>query len=292
MKKLTPYLFIAPFYIVFLIFMLGPVLYALFASVTNWQGVAAPHFTGLNNYIYMLHDVPLRKALLNTLWYSVVCVVTVIPLSFILANLLNITWLKGRNIFRLVYFLPIAMSALAVGVVFKVLYDADYGVINFVLKSIGLSAVNWAGDTFWFKPAVAGMIMWRWTGSHMIYFLAGLQGIPKHYYEAAEIDGANGWQRFIYITLPSLRPVILFVTVILTISALQIFEEPYMLYHDAKGFGGPNDAGLSLAMYLYRQGFVFLKRGYGSAVGTVMLVIVATLSLIQTKMFGLFRENV
>jgi len=291
MKRLTPYVFIAPFYILFLIFMAGPVLYALSAGFTNWQGVATPEFTGLNNYVYMLRDVPLRKALVNTLWYSIVCIITVVPFSFILANLLNITWLKGRNWFRLVYFLPIAMSALAVGVVFKVLYDADYGIVNYLFKTVGLPALNWAGSTFWFKPAVAGMIMWRWTGSHMIYFLAGLQGIPRYYYEAAEIDGANAWQRFIYITIPSLRPVILFVTIILTISTLQIFEEPYMLLHDAKGFGGPSDAGLSLAMYLYRQGFVFLKRGYGSSIGTLMLLIVAALSFAQTRFFGLFKEN-
>lgn len=290
-RKATPYLFIAPFYMLFLAFMVGPILFAVFIGLTNWQGLASPEFLGPENYANLLKDGTFLLSLKNTIWYALVGLCIVIPLALLLANLLNARWLVGKGLFRTIYFMPVATCALVIGICFKLIYNYDYGLLNWVLVRIGLTSIDWAGTITWFKPAVAGMIIWRWTGNTMMYFLAGLQSISAELYDAARIDGAGTRQCFRYITLPMLKPIILLVVVILTISSFQIFEEPYMLLFDAKGFGGPSDSGLSMAMYLYRVGFRFMRRGYASAIGCTLFAIIFMLTLVQTRLFGLFRED-
>lgn len=289
-QKAAPYIFISPFYILFFVFMLGPAIFAFYAGFTKWRGLAPPEFIGFQNYVYLLKDGTFHKALLNTFKYAAVGVLVVIPLALSLANLLNFSWLRGKSFFRAVYFLPVITPGIVVGLVFALAYEQEYGLINWVLLQVGIPMVRWLSADY-FKLAVAGMIIWRWSGYHMIYFLAGLQGIPEDLYEAAEVDGANAFQKFRYITIPSLRPVIIFVLVIMTISSLQIFEEPFALQFDGRGFGGPSDSGLSITMYLYRTGFSFLRRGYGSAIGSVLFILIFVLALVQTKVLGLFREN-
>lgn len=291
-QKIAPYLFIAPFYTLFFVFTLGPIVFSFYAGLTKWQGLAPPVFAGFKNYINLLTDETFRLALANTLWYSAIGIFVVMPLALFLAGLLNTKWLKARGLFRAIYFMPVATCALVIGIVFKLLYDYNYGLLNWALVRVGLEAIPWTASPVWFKPAVAGMIVWHWTGNHMLYFLAGLQSISKEMYNAAKIDGASAWQCFRYITLPLLKPTILFVAVIMTITSFQTFEEPYILLFDARGFGGPLDSGLSLAMYLYRVGFRFLRRGYASAIGGMLFVVVFVLALLQTKYFGLFRENI
>ncbi len=287
--KAAPYLFISPFYILFFAFMLGPALFAGYISLTGWRGLATPDFIGLQNYSYLLKDGTFHKSLLNTFKYAVVGVVIVIPLALFLASLLNVSWLRAKGFFRAVYFLPVITPAVVVGIVFSMVYDQQYGIFNWALLQINLPIIKWMTADY-FKLAVAGMIIWRWCGYHMIYFLAGLQGIPKTIYEAAEVDGANVFQKFRYITIPSLRPIIIFILVIMTISSLQIFDEPFMLLNDGRGFGGPQDSGLSITMYLYRTGFIFMRRGYGSAIGSILFTIILILALFQTKVLGLFKE--
>ncbi|KKK86460.1 hypothetical protein LCGC14_2763030, partial [marine sediment metagenome] len=227
-QKAIPYIFISPFYILFFIFMIGPAFFALYASFTGWRGLASPEFVGFQNYAYLLKDKTFHLSLLNTFKYAAAGVFIVIPLALLLASLLNVGWLKGKSFFRAVYFLPVITPAVVVGIVFSIVYDHNYGLFNWALSQVGLPIINWISADF-FKFAVAGMIIWRWSGYHMIYFLAGLQGIPKDLYEAAEVDGANIFQKFRYITIPSLRPIIIFILVIMTISSLQIFDEPFML---------------------------------------------------------------
>jgi len=287
-RRLAPYAFISPFYIFFFIFMLGPLFFALYASFTNWMGLETPQLIGLKNYLNLFRDETFRLTLVNNLWYSGASVFIVIPLALLLATLLNAGWLRWREFFRAVYFMPIVTSAVVVGIIFLLLYDYRYGLLNWALAWVGLPIPNWIGSREWIKPAVIGLIIWRWTGHHMIYFLAGLQSIPQELYEAAMVDGATRFQSFVRITIPLLRPVILFVVVITTIGSFQIFEEPYML---TGGGGGPADAGLSIAMYLYRTGFAYMKLGFGSSVGFVLFAIIFALSLMQTRYFGLFREE-
>ncbi len=284
-RKLAPYVFISPFYIFFLIFMVIPVFFALYTSFTNWAGLETPQFIGLRNYTNLFKDKTFRLALVNNVWYSAASVFIVIPLALLLAVLLSASWLKAREFFRAVYFMPILTSAVVVGIIFILLYDYRYGLLNWALSQLGLPTPNWLGAREWKKPAVIGLIVWRWTGHHMIYFLAGLQSVPQELYEAAMVDGANRLRTFFHITLPLLKPVTLFVVVTTTIGSFQIFEEPYVLG------AGPADAGLSLAQYLYRVGFQYMRQGFGSSVGFVLFAIIFALSLIQTRYFGLFREE-
>ena len=284
-RKLAPYVFISPFYIFFFIFMVIPILFALYASFTNWAGLEPPQFIGLKNYLDLIKDKTFRLALVNNLWYSGASVFIVVPLALLLATLLDASWLRGREFFRAVYFMPILTSAVVVGIIFLLLYDYRYGLLNWVLDAVGLPTPDWLGAKEWKKPAVIGLIIWRWTGHHMIYFLAGLQSIPQELYEAAMVDGASRFRSLIHITIPLLRPVILFVVVITTIGSFQIFEEPYVLGAE------PADSGLSLAMYLYRVGFTYMRQGFGSSVGFALFAIIFALSLIQTRYFGLFREE-
>lgn len=289
-RKATPYLFILPFFILFFVFMIGPALYALYAGLTRWQGTSSPGFVGIMNYTRLIKDPTFRLSLVNTLWYFAVSTSVIVPLALLMASLLNIGWIKARGLFRTIYFVPSITPAVVIGAVFALAYDRDYGPVNWALQQIGLPAVEWL-TAKWFKTAVASMVIWRWSGHHMVYFLAGLQNIPKDLYEAARVDGANAWQRFSYITIPSIKPITTFVLVMMTISSLQIFAEPFMLLHDGRGFGGPSDSGLSIVMYLYRTSFLFMKRGYGSALGSVLFALILAFSLVQAKSLGLFGRE-
>lgn len=289
-RKIAPYIFISPFFVLFSVFMLGPALYAFYASLTRWRGLSSPEFIKLKNYTYLLEDKTFHKSLINTSFYALVGILIVVPTALLLASLLNTKRLRGRSFFRAVYFVPVVTPGVVIGVVFALVYGRDYGLFNWVMLQLRFPIIEFMTAS-WFKVAVAGMIIWRWSGYHMVYFLAGLQGIPQDLYEAARMDGANAWQGFCYITVPMLRPTTIFVLVIMTISSFQIFDEPFMLLQDGRGFGGPSDSGLSITMYLYRAGFVFMRRGYGSAIGSCLFLIILVLSLAQTKALGLFRED-
>ena len=190
---------------------------------------------------------------------------------------------------RILYFAPIVTSSVAVAIVFRMLYNREFGIINELLSSIGLTPVDWLGDPSAVKLAVMGLVVWRWTGLLAIYFLAGLQSIPETLYEAASIDGAGGFQRFIYITIPSLRPVILFVSVIVMIGTLQIFDDPQVLFGSANP-GGPANAGLSMVQYLYSRGIGDLLYGYASAVGLLLFIGIFILSLVQFRVLRGFED--
>lgn len=289
LHQLIPYLFISPFYLSFVIFGLGPMLFALYMSLTNWTGMQGAQFVGIANYVQMFNDAAFWKAVINSAWYVGTMVFVSIPLSIGLAALLNGAWLRGRTAFRAIFFLPAITSAVVIGIAFRLILDVNYGILNFLLGGLGLAPIDWMGSPVWFKPAVIILLLWRWVGYTSIFFLAGLQAIPQEVIEAGIVDGANWWQRFTRLIIPMLRPVILFVTVIVTVNSIQIFEEPYIL--SGGGFyqlGGPADSGLSLAMYLYRTGFLFGQLGFGSAVGVVMFVVMFSLAMFQVRRFGLF----
>jgi ABC-type sugar transport system permease subunit len=291
-RKIVPYIFISPFYITFIVFMVWPVVSAVFMSFTNWMGGGTPKFLGLGNYDEMLYDNRFWLSLWNTAYLSIGCLLVMIPLSLFLAGVLNIGWLKFRGFFRMLYFAPIATSTVAVAVVFIGLYDKEYGVINYLLESLRLPPVPWLDSAAWIKPSILGLVFWRSTGLYMIYFLAGLQTIPHELYEAAWVDGANKPQAFVHITVPMLRPVIVFVAVVATVAALQIFEESFILNRFSMfSAAGPGDSGLTLAFYLYQQGFKFFRLGFGATVGIVIFVLVFSLSLIELKVLGFFARE-
>jgi ABC-type sugar transport system permease subunit len=285
-RRLAPYLFISPFYVLFVIFFLGPVLFALYLAFHNWNGIDELTYVGAGNFTELLTDPIFLKSLSNTAFYAATALFVVSPLSILIAVALNAGLVRAKGVFRAIYFTPIVTSSIAVAIVFIVLYSQRAGLLNSILGVVGIEPINWLGSKQWSKIAVLGLITWRWAGFNSIYFLAGLQTIPQTLYEAAVVDGANRWQIFWSITIPMLRPVILFVAVIVLIGSAQTFEEPYMLTN-----GGPVNSSLSLANYLYRVGMEYLRLGYASAIGFSMFAIIFVFSWVQMRSFGIFRED-
>jgi ABC-type sugar transport system permease subunit len=288
--KYAPYFFISPFYILFTIFFLFPSLFALVLGFLKWNSMGTPEWFALRNYERLFGDEVFWQSVGNTVFYCAMSVGVIIPLALLEAMALNSKLLRFKPLWRAIYFAPIVTSAVAIGIVFRMLYNKEYGLLNNLIMALGGMPVDWLGNQGVVKFAVMGVVIWRWTGLLAVYFLAGLQSIPEELHEAAAIDGANNWQRFRYVTLPSLRPVILFVTVIVLIGSLQIFDDPQILFSSANP-GGPANAGLSMVQYLYGRGIGQLLYGYASAVGLFLFVIIFVLSLIQFRVFRGFESD-
>jgi ABC-type sugar transport system permease subunit len=284
-RAAIPYLFVSPFFILFILFFLGPTLSAFVISFQEWTGVNSYAWVGLSNYVHLLKDHVFQTAVVNTLVYMAVNTLVLIPLPLLLAVALNAKLTKAKGLLRTIFFSPYLTAPVAVSLVFLTLFDWHYGLFNQVLKDLGLTAdgINWTGSMEWVKIAVSIVIIWRWTGYNMVYFLAGLQSIPGELYEAATVDGANEVQKFLFITVPMMRPVLLFVGVISTIGASQIFDEPTMLTGPSQMLGAPGFSSLSLAQEVYREGFTNFNFGYASAMAVLMFVALATLSWLQFK---------
>lgn len=283
----APYFFISPFYILFTIFFLFPTLFALVLGFFKWAALGTPEFFGVRNYERLFSDEIFWQAVGNTAFYAASSLFVIVPLALLEAMVLNSKRLKFRAFWRAVYFAPIVTSTVAISIVFRMLYNGDYGLINNIIKALGGLPVNWLGDFAAVKIAVMGIVTWRWTGLLAVYFLAGLQSISEELYEAAAIDGASSFDRFRHITIPSLRPVILFVSVIVVIGSLQIFDDPQVLFGSGGGgnVGGPANSGLSIVQYLYSRGIGQLLFGYASAVGLFLFVVIFALTLIQFRVF-------
>lgn len=286
----APYFFISPFYILFAIFFLFPTLFALVLGFFKWSAMGTPEFFGLRNYERLFSDPIFWQSVSNTAFYSAGSLFVVMPLALFQAMALNSKRLKFRVLWRAIYFAPIVTSTVAISLVFRMLYNNEYGLINNLLQAVGAAPVDWLGNAGTVKLAVMGVVLWRWTGLLAVYFLAGLQSISEELYEAAAIDGASAIQRFFYVTLPSLRPVILFVSVIVLIGSLQIFDDPQILF-GASTPGGPNNAGLSIVQYLFRYGITNLLFGYASAVGLFLFVVIFVLSLVQFRVLRGFGND-
>ena len=276
----APYGFIAPAYLVFLVFMLGPMLFSLTLGAFSWNGLSGMEYRGAGNYRALIADEVFGLALRNSLVYSAVSLFLVVPLALFLALALNSPRLRFRVFWRGVYFTPIVASSVAISQTFIMLFNRDFGYINTVLTRMGTAPVNWLGSGRIALIPVCILIVWRWTGLTSVYFLAGLQGIDPVLYDAARVDGASTVQCFRRITLPQLRPMTLFVSVIVLIGSLQIFDEPHILTG-----GGPANATLSVVQYLYQRGFEQFRFGYASAIGFILFVSIFVLSLVQMEFF-------
>jgi ABC-type sugar transport system permease subunit len=289
--KYAPYIFISPFYILFTIFFLFPTLFALVLGFFRWAAMGTPEFFGLRNYERLFTGDPIFwQAVGNTVFYSAMSLFVVVPLALLQAVALNSKRLKFRTFWRMIYFAPIVTSAVAISIVFRMLYNTEYGLLNNILLALGGMPIDWLGSGAAAKFAVMGVVIWRWTGLLAVYFLAGLQSISEELYEAAAIDGATGVQRFFHITIPSLRPVILFVSVIVLIGSLQIFDDPQILFGNTSP-GGPGNTGLSIVQYMYSRGIGQFLYGYASAVGLFLFVVIFVLSLVQFRFFRGFEND-
>jgi multiple sugar transport system permease protein len=276
-RELEFYLAISPWLIGFILFTGGPILAALVISFTEWQVVDQPKWVGLGNYIHMISsDRLFWAATFNTFYYVVFSVPLGVTVSVALAVLLN-QKVRGVAIFRTIYYLPSVTSGVAMSILWVWLFNPDVGLINSALHLVGITGPEWLNSESWSKPALVLMSLLT-AGGNMIVLLAGLQGIPEQLYEAAKLDGANGWQEFLHVTLPMLSPVVFFVVVISTIGAFQIFTQVFII---SNGTGGPGTSTLVYVLYLYENGFAYLKMGYATAIAEILFLITLGLTIGQ-----------
>lgn len=289
-RRIIPYLFVSPFFVGYAIFYLYPVLWALYLSFFQKVGIAGDaRFVGIDNYIRLLDDTLFIKALVNTSYYAAGSIFLIVPAALGLALVLTIRHLRLREFFRLFFFSPIITSGVVVAIIFGLVFNEEYGLLNnYILAPLGLDMVRWLREPVWIMPAIIIMGLWRFTGLNALYFMAGLQNIPPEVKEAAIIDGANRWQLFRHIILPLLRPVLIFVMTFAIIGSYNLFGEPAVLLGSE---GGASNAGLFMTMYLYLTGFRFLKFGYAAAIGYALALIILVLTLIQLRLLGMFRED-
>ena len=278
--------FIAPALGLILLFFVVPVVAGFLLAATDFDiyGIGDPattRFVGLQNFAGLLHDSVFWKALANTFYFVLVGGPLSVAVSLGAAMLLNGRLVRLKGLFRTVFFAPVVTTMVAVAVVWRYLYHPRFGLLNQILALLGLPDVNWLGDPRWAMPAIILMAVWKNFGYNMIIFVAGLQGIPTTLYEAARVDGAGPWQQFRRITVPALRPMLMFVGIITMIGYFQIFTEPYVL---TGGTGGPLNATLSLVMYMYKQGFRWWNIGFAAAVALVLFLIILAGTLLQMRL--------
>ncbi len=281
-RRCTPYLFIAPFFVMFVVFWAGPIVTSIGISLTNWNGVQMPRFVGLANYTKLFNSSEFYIAVRNTLVAALVYDALMVALAIGVAMLLDWKHLPFRRFFRACYFVPVTMSLAVVALVFQLIYAREGGLLNQLIQSAGLPyKVDWLGDTGIALWSIVALRVWRATGYYAIIVLAGLQNIPKEMYEAAAVDGATSWQCFRRITLPLLKPVVAFVVITSSVWALQLFDEPWILTK-----GGPVNATLTMVIYLYQQSFQYGELGFGASVAYVLTMIIAAFSFLQLKLFS------
>ena len=277
-RKNAPYLFLTPMIILFSVFMIYPVIKSLilsFQDFTDGQYI----FCGIQNYVTMFKDPIFWKSLKNTFIYLAVQVPVMVVLSLVLGVMVEQAFLKFRSGFRMSIFLPSVTALVAYAIVFKLLFNTDFGLVNHALRALGFTGVDWLNTVWGARMAIIIGITWRWTGYNTIIMIAGLKNIPLELYESADIDGANAFQKFFYITIPMVKSIILFVSITSTIGTLQLFDESFILTG-----GGPDNATITIGHYLYNTGFSYYKFGYAAAISYALVVIIGILSIIQFRM--------
>jgi len=284
-EVIAGYLFSLPFLLLFLVFTVGPVIASFLMSFTDLRSADIRHplavgLVGLENYTKMFSDETFRKAAFNTAYFVVVGVPLTMGLALAVAVALDTGITRFRTFFRVGYYLPVVTSIVAVAVVWRFLLQPDTGIVNTLLGYVGIEGPSWLRSETWAMPSLIVMSAWRNMGALVIIFLAGLQVVPKEMHEAAAIDGAGAWGRFRHITLPLMRPTLLFGGVITMIGYLQFFEEPFVMTR-----GGPLDSTLSAAYYTYNQ-FGFGNYSYAAAMAYVLFVVIALVTAVQFKLLG------
>jgi len=269
--------FLAPNLLGFLVFTAFPVLASLALSLTRWDLITPPVFVGVGNYALLLRDPLFWKVLFNTVYYTAGTVPLGIAVSLAFAVALNEP-IRGRLGLRAVYFMPVVSSTVAVAMVWRWIYSPDFGLLNYLLSYLHLPVTPWLASTTWAMPAIIVMSIWKDMGYGIVIFLAGLQGIPQHLYDAAAVDGASRWQQFWGITLPLLSPTTFFVSVVYAINSFQVFGQIYMMTQ-----GGPAHATSTMVYYIFQNAFQFFKMGYASALAWILFAVVFLFTLVQVR---------
>lgn len=287
-----PYIFISPFFLLFAVFGLFPYLYAFYLSFLDWDGISPQTWVGLANYQELLDDSLWWKALGNTIWLMVATLIPQLGLALFLAFILNSGLVRFKDAYRTAFFTPIIASSIAITLVFASLFGQNYGLLNQLLRVVGIAPIDWLGSAAWIKPAIAIVVVWRYFGWNTIIYLAGLQSIPTDLYEAARVDGAS-WRDILFrITIPLLRPVITFTVILSIIGSLQLYEEPVMLTGGPSGGdragapGGTDGAGLTVMVYLYNVAFSYVRFGYAATLSVALFVVIICFSVLYNRFLG------
>lgn len=268
------YLYLMPVVSILLCFHVAPIFYSLAVSFYEWDLIGQPEFIGAGNYSRLFDDPMFYKSLWNTVYYAAISVPLSIVMSLVIALLLN-NPISGIGLYRTIYFIPVITSINAVAIVWNFIYHPDFGLLNKLLDIVSIEPRAWLQDPFWAMPAIIFMSVWKGLGYNVIIFLAGLQNIPRHLYEAARIDGANRWQQFRHITWPLLSPTTFFIFTISTIGSFQVFSQVYMMTPR----GGPLKSTMVVVYYLYRKAFEQFEFGYALAAAFVLFMIIFACTL-------------
>ncbi|HEV2866637.1 MAG TPA: sugar ABC transporter permease [Allosphingosinicella sp.] len=282
-RRIAGWMFAGPALVMLGLFFFVPVALAFALSLTDFDLYSLAHFgdtrfVGIGNYGELVQTPLFWKALFNTFYFVVVGVPLSIGLSLGAAMLLNGAVSRLVGVFRTALFAPVVTTLVAVAVIWRYLLHTRYGMINYILAGLGVDPVDWLGDPNWAMPAIILFAVWKNFGYNMIILLAGLQTIPKELYEAARIDGANGWQRFVHVTIPALGPMLLLVSILTMAGYFQLFAEPYVMTQ-----GGPVESTVSVLYFMYEQGFKWWNLGFASAVAFALFLIMILFTLIQYR---------
>ena len=285
-QKLAPYVFILPFALTVVIFWMFPIGNGILLS---FQDVLKDEWVGLGNYQRLLSDKIFLKAVYNSAKYMVGTLVLLIPFPMLFATLLNSKLMKKPGLFKSIYFIPALTSVVVAGTIFRLMFgEMNTSLANQIIAAFGMSPIKWLKGEWTSYFALLLLACWRWTGVNILYFLAGLQSISTDIYEAASIDGASKWQQFVKISFPLVKPTTVYVLTISIYAGLSMFTESYMLW---KGNNSPQNIGLTIVGYLYRQGIEKRAMGYACAVGLILLIIVMIVNLVQLKATGTFDKE-
>lgn len=270
------YLFLAPQLLGLLGFAIIPLVFALVLSFMEWDGFGDATFIGISNFIGQFKDPVFYKALWNTTLYTIIYIPVGVTLSLILALALN--RIRGKELYRIFFFMPVVTSSVSVGVIWMWILNGDFGILNQALELIGLNGPQWLTDTRIVIISIAMLSIWWQVGYNMVIFLAGLQGVSNTYYEAADIDGASGFQKFWHITLPMISPTTFFVTIMSIIGSFQMFDQAFVITN-----GGPAKASYTMVFHIYENAFKRFNMGEASAIAMILFVIILIFTLIQFR---------
>ena len=287
-QKTAPYIFALPFILSFIIFWIYPLISAFVMSFQD-IGAISVKFVGFKNYGKLLKDTVFHTAILNSFEYMLFTCLLLIPFPMLYAVLMDGNLVKAKGLWKALLYLPALTSVVISGTLFRLMFS-EYrtGQMNVLMVMLGLPAIKWLKSKVTSEIALLMLCCWRWTGVNILYFLAGIQSIPSDLYEAAEIDGASGLQQFFSITVPLVKPTTVYVLTISIYAGLSMFLESFMLW---KGNNSPNNIGLTIVGYLYRQGIEKQAMGYACAVGITLLIIVMVINMIQLKATGTFSKE-
>ncbi|MFC2084660.1 carbohydrate ABC transporter permease [Bacteroidota bacterium] len=276
-KKITPYLLVSPYILHFTTFVAFPVVFSVVLTFHKWNIISPMEYTGFSNYIRLFQDKVFLKSIGNTLIFLIIHIPLQIIVALFLAEMLN-QKIKFRGFFRAAFFLPVIVSGVVVTMLFEQLFGYDTGLINRLLVTIGFGKVGWLVNPDIAMPAIALMATWKNVGLYIVLFLVGLQTVPPHYYEAADLEGASHFQKFFHITLPMINPTIFMVVILSTIGGFSLFIEPYIMTG-----GGPLNSTISAVLYIYKQGFFYYHMGYATTLGLFFAMIILAVVAIQKK---------